>query len=104
MTFFGPYGGGKMWLKQNEWMSYAHCADDDRFTSESAEHDEELESICKGCHVKPECMQWAIADEVSSVFAAGHRFPDPSHKRGLQSLYDRFRDELPNALEQRGDV
>lgn len=80
----------KIWRNKFEWMGYANCLDDVRFVSESSSDDEQLETICDQCRVRPECIQWAVSDEVSSVFVAGVRLPDPAHKRALRAEHERL--------------
>ena len=93
----------KTWRKQFEWMLYAGCEGDVRFISESDEDDSDLEEICRGCSVRPECIKWATTSDVSSVFVAGVRLPDPAFKKQLRSDVERLRSTYDEALVARGD-
>lgn len=93
----------KMWRHKFEWMGYASCLGDDRFTSDDADNDDGLEEICAQCRVRPECAQWAADENVSAVFVCGVRLPDPAEARQLRKLRTRLAQQVPNELNARGE-
>lgn len=95
----------KMWRKRDEWVTYAACAGDGRFTADALNGNDaqQVREICAGCRVRPECIQWALDERVSAVVVAGTLLPDPKHKRALRRIYAELRHRLPFELEARGE-
>lgn len=108
----------KLWSKKFEWQDYSSCVGDVKFVTEPRSSEtppwspgptlndqevQEVREICGNCRVRPECIRWALDDEVSSVWIAGEYLPDPAFRRGLRSVYDRLRGSLPDELARRGD-
>lgn len=49
-------------------------------------------------------MEWAVAEQASSVVVAGIRLPDPSQKRRLRMVYHYFKAAIPGEKASRGDI
>lgn len=108
----------KLWSKKYEWQGFSNCSGDVRFITDprstesppwspgpTLDHEEvqEVRAICGACRVRPECIKWALEDDVSSVWVAGEYLPDPTFKRSLRLVTDRLRSSLPHELAVRGD-
>lgn len=96
----------KTWRQKYEWIQYALCEGSDLHTGENLTDEQinEAASICFACLVRPECMEWAVEEKVSSVIVAGQLLPDPMFKRELRAMYANFRKQIPDEKQARGDV
>jgi len=95
----------KTWLRKDEWMDLAMCAESAVHTMENPTEldNSDATSICDECLVRPECIEWAIRERACSVFVAGVYLPDPQYKRELKLLYNYLSNSLPAERELRGD-
>ncbi len=95
----------KLWKRADEWVAYARCGGDERFTAEELDDDTsaELYAICADCRVRPECIAMALKQKACSVMVAGVYLPDPIFKTELKAIYTELRESLPNELEERGE-
>ena len=108
----------KRWMRSDEWVQFASCGGDSRFTTEPRSNEDspwapaplldpdniqEVRDICNGCNVRPECIKYALDHEMSSVWVAGEYLPDPAFKRELRSVHERLRGSLPDEFARRGD-
>ncbi len=99
----------KRWTRRFEWVAYAACANDDRFVLERLSPNDvaEVRRICDSCPVRPECLKWAVDEQVSGVWVAGALFPDPVDERAeqvLKSLWRLAKRSIPGELARRGDI
>lgn len=96
----------KRWRRQDEWMGYAACGGDERFTLDELSDSDllEVQEICRSCLTRPECILWSIRTKASAVVVAGTLLPDPAEKEQLKAIYERFEQILPNEYEARGDI
>lgn len=95
----------KRWLRRDEWMELSYCGDSPVHTVDNPtpEQTAAAQSICGPCVVRPECIEWAIREQVSAVFVAGVYLPDPQYKKDLRVMYRRLEESLPQERQVRGD-
>lgn len=107
----------KTWLTKDAWVGYASCGGDSRFLTppdKLADDDvEDVQRICHGCKVRPECVKHTGKNADSGVWCASVWIPEVKlsmSKRQAQAVLEEaesIREELAGTyddeLKRRGD-
>jgi hypothetical protein len=86
-------------------MELARCGDSGLHTGEDLT-DAELAAaaaICEECEVRPECIEWALAEKPCAVIVAGRYLPDPVFKPELRRAFSFLKQSLPAEKLARGE-
>lgn len=93
----------KTWRRRYEWVQFANCGGSELHTGENLNIGQvnAASKLCSDCRVRPECIEWAIREKVSTVVVAGVYLPDPIFKRELREAYIRLNESIPLEIKNR---
>lgn len=71
----------KMWMKRDEWVTYAPCGEDIDFIIApevlGRKRTARVKSVCASCPVRPECIKRnCVEHQANTVWVAGQWIPD----------------------------